>query len=83
MLGFLRSERVRRADAVEICEDAQEILRHRIATVPSAQVMDAAVECGLSAYDAEFVVLARRIGVPLVTADEGILTGAPDVAVAI
>jgi predicted nucleic acid-binding protein len=83
VLGFLRSDRVRRADAVEICEDAQEILRHRIATVPSPQVLDAAVECGLSAYDAEFVVLARRLGVPLVTTDEAILAGAPDVAVAL
>ena len=83
VIGFLRSGRIHGTDAVEICEDAHEILRHRIATTPLAQVLDTAVECELSAYDAEFVVLARRLGVPLVTADEGILAGAPDVAIAL
>jgi predicted nucleic acid-binding protein len=35
----------------------------------------------MSVYDAEFVALARRLGVDLVTADGAILEGAPDVAV--
>jgi predicted nucleic acid-binding protein len=68
---------------VEIREEAHEILRHRIATIPPAEVLDTTAEGELSVYDAEFVVLARRLGVPLVTADEGILAGASDVAIAL
>lgn len=82
LVGLLRSERIDSSDAVAICEDARAVLNDRIATVPSAQVLDTAIERGLSAYDAEFVVLARRLGVPLFTADKDILAGAPDVAVA-
>ena len=39
------------------------------------------MECDLTAYDAEFVALARTLRVPLVTLDGGILEGAPDIAV--
>ncbi len=48
-----------------------------------ARSMESATQGNLSAYDAEFVVLARRLGVPLVRADQAILDGAPDIAVAL
>jgi predicted nucleic acid-binding protein len=35
---------------------------------------------GLTAYDAEYVALAARLGVPLMTNDQGVLTAAPEVA---
>lgn len=44
-------------------------------------MLDTALECDLSAYDAELVVLARTLGVALVTLDGEILSGAGDVAV--
>ena len=44
-------------------------------------VLDVALECGLSAYDAELVALARTLEVTLVTLDASILRGAKDVAV--
>ena len=56
-------------------------LGDRVHAVDGAAVLDAALECGLTAYDAEFVVCARALGVPLVTLDGAILRGAPDVAV--
>jgi predicted nucleic acid-binding protein len=81
VVGLLRDGRIGRSDAAAICEDAEAILGDRIASVSAASVLETAVETGLSAYDAEFVVLARRLGLSLVSADRAILEGAPDVAV--
>jgi len=81
MVGLIRRGQMTDADALDICEDAEAVLGDRVASVSAKEVLAAAMEGGLSAYDAEFVVLARRLGVPLVTGDQGILAGAPDVAV--
>ena len=82
-VGLVRRGSMDRRDGVAICEDAEAILADRIASVPSASVFEAAIGAGLSACDAEFVALARRLGLPLVSADRAILEGAPDVAVAL
>jgi predicted nucleic acid-binding protein len=81
LAGLVRGGRLKPSQAQEMCGDAEEILGDRIAYVPSGPVLEMALAEGLSAYDAEFVVLARSLGVSLVTGDQGILDGAPDVAV--
>ena len=81
LLGSVRRGLITLERAAQMSEDAAAILGPRITGVDSAQVLDVAMECGLTAYDAEFVALARTIGVPLATLDGGILAGAPDVAV--
>ena len=83
MVGLLRRGQIQDRDAVDICEDAQGVLGDRVASVPAPPVLDTAIQGKMSAYDAEFVVLARRLRVPLVTADQAILDGAPDVAVSL
>lgn len=83
VVGLVRRGLMELTDAVAICEDAEAILADRIASVPAASVLEAAIEGGLSGYDAEFVVLARRLGLSLVTADRAIVDAAPDVAVAL
>lgn len=49
--------------------------------VVSGDVLSLALSSGCSAYDAEFVVLARDLAAPLVTWDKKILAGFPDMAV--
>ena len=44
-------------------------------------VLDEALDGGISAYDAHFVVVARALAVSLVTADREILEACPEVAV--
>ncbi len=81
LVGFVRRGVMSPAQAVAMSDDAAVVLEDRVVNLSSAQVIDAALACGLSAYDAEFVALARMLGVPLATADQAILRSAPDVAV--
>jgi predicted nucleic acid-binding protein len=62
--------------------DATTLLADRIVHLPGGdRVLSTALECHLSAYDAEFVVAAPSLGLKLVSAAQEILAGAPDVAV--
>ena len=81
MVGLFRRGQIQASDALAICVDAEAVLGERVVSVPSQPVLETAATGGMSAYEAEFVVLARSLGVPLVTADRVILEGAPDVAV--
>jgi predicted nucleic acid-binding protein len=83
MVGLVRREQLQPQDVAEICQDAEAILGDRVVSVSSSSVLNAAIGGGLSACDAEFVALARQLGVPLVTADRAILQAVPDVAVAL
>ena len=64
LLGFVRQGALVSDQAKAMSDDAAEILGDRIATVAGDQVFDVALECGLTAYDAEFVVMARTAGSP-------------------
>ena len=81
LVGMVRRGAITLDRARVMSDRAAAILSDRMTPVDSAHVLDVAIECGLTAYDAEFVALARTLGVPLVTLDGGILGGAPDVAV--
>ena len=83
LLGYVRRGDLTADQANAMCDDGAEVLRGRTATVASGQVLDVALECELSAYDAEFVALARTLGVPLVTLDGASLREAEDVAVSL
>ena len=83
LLGFVRRGVLTSDQAKAMSDDAAMILGDRIATVASGQVFDVGLECGLTAYYAEFVALARTLGVPLATSDKAILVGATDVAMSL
>ena len=58
--------------AKALSDGASWIMGDRIASVSGPLVIDTALECGLTAYDAEFVALARTLDVPLATLDVGL-----------
>jgi predicted nucleic acid-binding protein len=77
----LRRKRMTLDLALRIVESAQEQLRGREFEVASERVLQAVSESRCSAYDCEFVALARELGVRLVTSDQQILRDFPRVAV--
>lgn len=68
-------------DAIEVAELAEELLRDGEFLTPATQVLRLAVESGCSAYDCEFVALARAHGVALVTTNRAVLARFPDTAI--
>ena len=58
--------------AKALCDGASWTMGDRIASVSGPLVIDTALECGLTVYDAEFVALARTLDVPLATLDVGL-----------
>ncbi len=78
---YLRKGLLTLEDALQIMEEASRLLAGREFAVPSPTVLTLASQSALSAYDCEFVALARDLGVPLVTVDRQILREFPRVAV--
>ncbi len=73
LAGYLRQGRLDLSVAQAIMGEAEALLAGREYSVPSERVLETVAGSGCSAYDSEFVVLARDLGVPLVTADRRIL----------
>jgi len=68
--------------ALELVTRAEVLLGEGEYDVPTPAVLDLCRRSRCTAYDAEFVVLALALGVPLVTGDRGILRAFPGIAVA-
>lgn len=77
---YVRRDEMTPEDAVQRHTMAARLVHGREYEVSIESVMAATVEGLCSAYDAEFVVLARDLGVRLVTADQKLASSFPDVA---
>ncbi len=79
---YLRKGLLSRQGAHSIMDQALLLLNGREFAVSPAQVLDLCAASGCSAYDCEFVALARDLAIPLVTVDREILRCFPETAVA-
>lgn len=78
---LIRRRGLELADGLEAAREAQSLLSGREYHVETQPVLELSVESGCSSYDCEFVVLARDLGVPLVTSDGALLKAFPELAV--
>lgn len=80
---YLRQQHLTLAAALEVQSAAEELLAGREYAVESDAVLTLARASGRSAYDCEFVALARALAVPFVTSDRRLLASFPETAVAL
>lgn len=76
----VRNERMTSAQAAEALASAEQLMDGGEYRVPAAEVLRTAIESRCTAYDSELVVLARDLGVKLVTPDQEILSAFPHLA---
>jgi len=69
------------AEAIETLESAEELLKENEYEINSVQVLRLSYSSGCSAYDCEFVNLAKDLSIKLVTEDKKVLKNFPESAV--
>lgn len=79
----LRQEHMSLPAAREVMTLAEALLAGREFAVESGRVLELAAASGRSAYDCEFVALARAIGTPLLTSDRQLLKVFPETAISL
>jgi predicted nucleic acid-binding protein len=80
LAGYLRREQLTFDQALAIISEAEALVSGYEYDVASSDVMALVRDSDCSAYDCEFIALAKSLGVGLVTADAKLLKGFPRVA---
>jgi len=80
---YVRKGLLSLAEAQQIMEEASRLMLDREYEVTSHQVLSLAAASTCSAYDCEFVALAKDLDIPLVTIDRQILDQFPEIAVSL
>lgn len=75
LMKYVRAEALTLVEALDAVEALDVLVSVR--PVAHAEVLTVAADYGLSGYDAEYVALAERFGVPLVTSDKQVLAAVP------
>ncbi|OHX38043.1 type II toxin-antitoxin system VapC family toxin [Methylomonas sp. LWB] len=77
---YLRKNLLTLDDALRIVRQAETLLQQNEYEVSSAQVLQLVAGSDCSAYDCEFVALAKLRHIPLITADRKVLQAFPGIA---
>jgi predicted nucleic acid-binding protein len=83
LAGYIRLKRMSLETALRCLADAEHLMAGREYLVPSDKVMPLVAASRCSAYDCEFVALAKDLGLRLVTTDTQLLKEFPSIAIAL
>lgn len=80
---YLRKDLLTLDEAFEIQSEAEKVMAGNEYEIESLDVLRLAAESRQTAYDCEFVALAQRLGVRLVSTDKKLLRAFPSVAISL
>jgi predicted nucleic acid-binding protein len=80
---YIRKGHLSLADAQQIMKEASDLMQSQEYEVTSNQVLELVNISTCSAYDCEFVALARDLNVSLLSVDRQILKNFPDTAISL
>ncbi len=83
LVQHVRRNLVTAAHAISLTQAMETSLGLQVYPIEPAKVLALALDSGCTAYDCEYVALARALAVPLVTTDRQILEAFPRVAVSL
>jgi len=81
MAGYIRRRILKLEDAKLVMKSALQTMEGREILPPSDLVLDLVAASNCSAYDCEYVALARYLNVKLVTGDNKIIQSFPEIAI--
>jgi len=80
---YMRTGKMGLETALELAADAEARMEGREYSLDASAVLRLAADSSCTAYDCEFVALARQLGVKLVTTDKQVLAAFPETAVSL
>ena len=80
---YIRNHLLSLEDALQIMDEAVNLMQDLEYEVSSFQVLELTVASTCSAYDCEFIALAKDLNIPLVTVDQQVLAQFPRTAVSL
>lgn len=83
LAGYIRRGLLTMTSAISICASAEAAMAQNELRAQPGEVFDLVAHSSCTAYDCEFVAVARNRGVPLITADRQILREFPHIAVSL
>jgi predicted nucleic acid-binding protein len=78
---YLRKKILSLAESKAIAQSAEELFLGNEFELNSDAILNLAANCPLSAYDCEYVLLAQKLGIKLVTNDKKTLQNFPDITI--
>jgi predicted nucleic acid-binding protein len=81
LLKYVQANLLNLSDATQLQLEAEDLMKSNEFNVDSEQVLELAQQSGCTAYDCEFIAVAKTLGAKIVTADKQVLKAFAGVAI--